>query len=116
MGEQKPRMFVGCSTENLELAYAIQENFEHEFEATVWNQGLFQPSQTALESLLPELSSYDLAVFAFAPDDVTKIRAVSATQCGITWSLNLASSRPRVPLRAIRQGSVMPFRMIGGEG
>lgn len=71
---EKPRIFVGCSKENLKIAAAIQENFEHDAEVTIWTQGVFAPSKTSLESLLEILPGVDAAIFVFSPDDVTNVR------------------------------------------
>lgn len=71
---EKPRIFVGCSKENLKIAAAIQENFEHDAEITIWNQSVFALSKTSLESLLEILPNVEAAIFVFSPDDVTNIR------------------------------------------
>lgn len=47
----KPVVFIGCSTENLETATALQEGLDYETEPFVWHQGGFPPSQYPLESL-----------------------------------------------------------------
>lgn len=70
----KPRIFIGSSTERLELGYAIQENLDHEAQVTVWTQGIFKLSSTALDSLVASLDKFDFALFVFHPDDVTQIR------------------------------------------
>lgn len=70
----KPRLFIGSSVEQLNLAYAVQENVEHNVEPTVWTQGVFTPSRTAMASLLDQLEECDFGLFIFAPDDVTAIR------------------------------------------
>jgi hypothetical protein len=70
----KPRIFVGSSSEGLDVAYAIQANLDHDAEVTVWNQGIFEPSKYTLESIINALESSDLGVFVFTPDDVVTMR------------------------------------------
>ena len=70
----KPRMFIASSVDNLDLAYAAQEGLEHDVESTVWSQGTFSLSRTAMSSLVDELDESDFGLFVFAPSDVTVIR------------------------------------------
>lgn len=73
----KPRIFIGSSVEGLNVAYAIQQNLTHDAEATVWDQGVFELSQTSLESLTEVLGKVDFGVFVFSPDDITHMRGQS---------------------------------------
>jgi len=70
----KHRLFIASSSENLDLAYAAQEGLEHDAEVTVWTQGVFAPSRTAVASLLAALHGSDFGLFILSPDDVTAIR------------------------------------------
>lgn len=70
----KPRLFIGSSIEGLNVAYAIQENLRYVTEATVWDQGVFNLSETSIESLLSILEASDFGVFVFTPDDYLTIR------------------------------------------
>lgn len=74
----KPRVFIGSSTEALEVAHAIQENLEHDALCKVWTQGIFDLAGNALDNLLAASLTSDFAVFVFQPDDITKIRADTA--------------------------------------
>lgn len=70
----KPRLFISSSKENLDISYAVQQNLYKDAETTVWTQGVFQPSETNLESLLKQFGSFDFGIFIFSPDDILFIR------------------------------------------
>jgi hypothetical protein len=70
----KPRLFIGSSSENLDVAHALQESLEQHAQVTVWDQAIFGPSKYALESLLEAVTGNDFAAFVFAPDDVLCLR------------------------------------------
>ena len=70
----KPKMFIGSSVEGLNIAYALQQNLTHEVECTVWDQGVFNLSDTTMESLDSTLEEMDFGVFVFSGDDVTTMR------------------------------------------
>jgi len=72
--KQQSRLFVGSSSESLDLAYAIQKNLEDDAEITVWTQGVFELTKSAVESLLKVLDRTDFAVFVFAPSDTLRLR------------------------------------------
>ncbi|NNB86707.1 TIR domain-containing protein [Corallococcus exiguus] len=70
----KKKLFIGSSSESLDIANAIQENLDHYAEVTVWTQGVFSLSSSSLASLIAAANKTDFAVFVFAPDDVVKLR------------------------------------------
>ncbi|MFS2011293.1 nucleotide-binding protein [Azospirillum sp. CT11-132] len=70
-------MFIASSVEHLDLAYAAQEGLEHDVEPTVWSQGVFALSRTAMASLIDILDETDFGLFILAPDDITQIRDAS---------------------------------------
>jgi len=70
----KPRLFVASSIESLGVAYAVQENLDHEMEVTVWSQGAFDLSRTPLQSLVKMAKNVDGAAFVFSPNDQLIVR------------------------------------------
>jgi hypothetical protein len=75
----KPTLFIGSSTESVNVAYAIQENLEHDCEGAVWTQGTFEPSQTILQELLDKKDKADFAVFVLTGDDLVTIHNTNQT-------------------------------------
>jgi CRP/FNR family cyclic AMP-dependent transcriptional regulator len=66
----KPLLFLGCSTESLEIAREIQLGLKHDnVEAMVWTDGVFGPSGVAVDALLNTVNESDFAVFVFSSDD-----------------------------------------------
>jgi hypothetical protein len=68
------KLFIGSSSESLDIAITIQENLERDFECTVWTQDIFKPSEYTLESLEDTLDFFDYGIFVFSPDDELTIR------------------------------------------
>src|SRR5262245_1663065 len=70
----KPTLFVGSSSESLDVAYAAQKNLEDVAEVIVWTQGIFELTKSYLESLLDHLEDTDFGLFIFGADDLARIR------------------------------------------
>lgn len=65
-----PRVFVGSSTETLDVANAIQAGLAHDpFIVTVWTNGVFGPSEFSIEALERAGAETDFAVLVLGPDD-----------------------------------------------
>jgi len=73
-GRPRPKVFIGSSTEGLEIAEAIQVGLDHLCEVTLWNQGVFAFGRGTLEMLVDILHDYDYAVLIMTPDDFTTSR------------------------------------------
>jgi hypothetical protein len=87
----RPRLFVGSSKESLDYAHAIHQNLDDDAVVTVWSQGIFQLTKTAVESLVRALDNTDFAVFVFAPDDALRLRTqdYSAVRDNVVFELGL---------------------------
>ena len=66
----KPSVFIGSSTEGIDVARVVGVQLRDAGEVTIWNEGVFGPSEGGLESLVNSLDRFDFAVFIFTPDDV----------------------------------------------
>src|SRR5690348_16213208 len=72
---RRPKLFVGSSAEDLNIARALQENFEHDkWDTMVWDQNMFELSKPVMESLKSALAESDFGVFVFTPADVHRMR------------------------------------------
>ncbi|HEX6903900.1 MAG TPA: TIR domain-containing protein [Thermoanaerobaculia bacterium] len=70
----KPSLFVGSSSEGLEIAEAVQFKLYKSANVRLWNEGLFGLGLGTLEGLVDLLGNYDFAVLVATPDDVTESR------------------------------------------
>lgn len=88
---ERPALFIGSSVEGLDIAHTVQELLEFDFESTVWNQGVFKPSQMTLADLYVRTRRTDLALFVFTPDDVVTIRGetVATPRDNVIFELGL---------------------------
>lgn len=71
----KKRIFIGCSTENLKIAYALQIGLDYEAEPIVWTQGVFNLSSNVFDDLIEQFHNVDAAIFIFTADDKSLIRS-----------------------------------------
>jgi predicted nucleotide-binding protein len=67
----RPRLFIGSSTEGLPIAEVIQLGLDEVAECTLWTQGAFNLSQTTIESIVDATAKFDFAVLVLTPDDLT---------------------------------------------
>lgn len=66
----RPALFIGCSTESLRIAQAIQSLLDHDdILVKPWTDSTFKVSEFAFESLEQELSGYDFAALVLSDDD-----------------------------------------------
>ena len=67
---QKRRVFIGCSTQGLEIAEAVQQHLRRDHDIAVWNQGLFGLGRSVFDGLIELVGAMDYAVFVMRGDDV----------------------------------------------
>lgn len=66
---KRDKIFVGSSTEGLEVANRIQAHLAKEFDVEVWNQTAFALGQVTIEALEKAIRDFQFAVFVLTPDD-----------------------------------------------
>ncbi|WP_288131589.1 TIR domain-containing protein [Microbulbifer sp.] len=72
---QSALVFIICSTEALDIARAIENNFAHDkFFTKIWTEGTFQASEYPIESLEAQLDECDFAIAIGQPDDEVRSR------------------------------------------
>jgi hypothetical protein len=120
-GAGRLHLFIASSRESLPVARALQENLERDIDTTVWDQDVFKPTYTALESLHVALQEHDFAVFVFAPDDAAKMRGheVTVTRDNVIFELGLfmgARGRRRCFILKARDHDIhVPSDLLGHE-
>jgi len=72
----KPSLFIGSSTEGLDIARAVEFQLQHDVETTIWNEGFFELGQATLETLVNSLERFDFAVLILTPDDFIVSREI----------------------------------------
>ena len=73
----QPVVFIGSSSEQLEIARAIQSGLSHDpMVVTVWADGIFKASRTTIENLMSAVNDADYAVLVISPDDCVESRGV----------------------------------------
>jgi hypothetical protein len=76
----KPSLFIGSSSEGLDVAREVEHHLQDEAEVTIWNEGLgiFKLGNSYLESLINSLDTFDFAVLVLTPDDLVTSRDLSS--------------------------------------
>jgi hypothetical protein len=86
-----PTLFIGSSSEGINIARAVKAELDRDATVTVWDQNVFSISEYPLESLLRAARGSDFAAFVFSPDDVLRLRGEvqSAVRDNVIYELGL---------------------------
>ena len=87
-----PVLFIGCSTESLDIGRSIQSALAYDdIEAKLWTDNIFAASSFAIESLGRELQKSDFAALVLSPDDIAISRqeTVEAPRDNMIFELGL---------------------------
>lgn len=91
----KPTVFVGSSSEGLDVAREIAVHLHDDADVTVWNDGVFALGSSFLEALIGALDRFDFAVVVMTPDDLTSSRDVErfSARDNVVFELGLFMGR-----------------------
>ena len=91
----KRKVFIVSSQEGLAVARTLQIELDNWAETTIWSQGVFTPSSTALDDLIRISGEYDFGIFVFSFEDVVKIREQEyrSTRDNVVFELGLFIGR-----------------------
>ena len=77
MTEHLPSIFIGSSTEGLDVAREVELQLQNDGITTIWKDGVFGLGSGTLESLMKVLEQFDFAVMVLSPDDLIESRSQS---------------------------------------
>lgn len=95
MKRDLPSVFIGSSSEGLDVARAVEVRLSKKTYTHVWEDGIFQPGFAALESLTAALEGFDFAVMIVRPDDLVESReqTYSSPRDNVLFELGLFMGR-----------------------
>lgn len=70
----KPRVFIGSSTEGLDVTKLVKDYLSTDYDCIVWNEDVFKANENFLDTLLKAASLFDFGVMIFSSDDETIVR------------------------------------------
>lgn len=73
----KPRIFIGSSTNALNIAELAQAELKNDAEPELWNNGTFRTTYVPIENLMSAVEQYHFALFILLPEDPVTIRDTS---------------------------------------
>lgn len=90
-----PSVFIGSSSEGIDVAREIELQIKHDAETRIWQNGVFKLGDSSLESLINSLEQFDFAIMSLTPDDMTESRSdkKSSPRDNVIFELGLFMGR-----------------------
>ena len=87
----KPRVFIGSSTEALDVARAVELHLHDYCDTTLWKSGVFKLSHSTIEDLEATVLNHEFAVLVLTPDDIVTSRSkkTAAPRDNVVFELGL---------------------------
>jgi predicted nucleotide-binding protein len=77
--QQLPSVFIGSSSEDLEIAHEVELHLENDAFATIWKNWGFGFGDSTLESLMNAVEQFDFAIMILNPNDLLESRGQEYT-------------------------------------
>lgn len=65
----KPRIFIGSSSEGLDVAKRVKDFFKENYDCYLWTDNIFKNNESFLETLVKSASLFDFGFMVFSADD-----------------------------------------------
>jgi predicted nucleotide-binding protein len=91
----KPTLFIGSSGDGLPVAKAVEAGLGEDADICVWDEGIFDLTESTLTSLLNALDRFRFDVFILSPDDTIRIhqKESQAARDNVVFELGLFLGR-----------------------
>ncbi len=95
MPTQLPTVFIGSSSEGLDIAREIELQLVNYAFVNLWTNGTFVLGEGTLESLMNALDNFDFAIMVLSPDDLleTRGRNYASPRDNVLFELGLFMGR-----------------------
>lgn len=70
----KPRIFIGSSSEGLDVAKRVKDFFKENYDCYLWTDNIFKNNESFLETLVKSASLFDFGFMVFSADDELIVR------------------------------------------
>ena len=77
MATPLPSVFIGSSSEGLDVAREVEMHLQTDALTTIWKDGVFGLGSGTLEALMNALDQFDFAIMVLSPDDLLESRGTS---------------------------------------
>lgn len=70
----RSRIFIGSSSESLQVANQVKSLLEKNFDVYIWTDGVFKSNESTLQTLLKSAGLFDFGIMILSKDDFTESR------------------------------------------
>jgi|SRR5579871_820395 len=74
MNNKLPSLFIGSSSEDLEIARGVELQLQNDARVSIWKNWGFDPGDSTLETLMKALDEFDFAIMVLNPNDLLRTR------------------------------------------